>query len=177
MNIIGPPSASLEVVQRKLREQNRSVLFTNEIVPALYKEGLRYGVDPVVMIAQSAKETGYGTFTGKVKPWFCNPAGIKVHPTEQALLAEVSKEPTHGESSLDHERFASWTMGARAQAQHLRRYAGMPVPDDEVVYPRHWVVRLYRLKTVFDLSGRWAPSPSYGSEIANIARTLIEVGL
>lgn len=173
MNIIGPPSASLEVVQRKLREQNRSVLFTNEIVPALYKEGLRYGVDPVLMIAQCAKETGWGTFPGKVKPWFNNTAGIKVHPTEQALYPGV----TDGDNPLAHERFASWTMGARAQAQHLRRYAGMPVPDDEVVYPRHWVVQLYRLKTVFDLSGRWAPSPSYGSEIADIARTLIEVGL
>lgn len=173
MNIIGPPSASLEVVQRKLREQNRSVLFTNEIVPALYKEGLRYGVDPVLMIAQCAKETGWGTFPGKVKPWFNNTAGIKVHPTEQALYPGV----TDGDNPLAHERFASWTMGARAQAQHLRRYAGMPVPDDEVVYPRHWVVQLYRLKTVFDLSGRWAPSPSYGSEVADIARTLIEVGL
>lgn len=173
MNIIGPPSASLEVVQRKLREQNRSVLFTNEIVPALYKEGLRYGVDPVLMIAQCAKETGWGTFPGKVKPWFNNTAGIKVHPTEQALYPGV----TDGDNPLAHQRFASWTMGARAQAQHLRRYAGMPVPDDEVVYPRHWVVQLYRLKTVFDLSGRWAPSPSYGSEIADIARTLIEVGL
>ncbi len=173
MNIIGPPSASLEVVQRKLREQNRSVLFTNEIVPALFKEGLRYGVDPVVMIAQCAKETGWGSFPGKVKPWFNNTAGIKVHPTEQALYPGV----TDGDNPLAHQRFASWTMGARAQAQHLRRYAGMPVPDDEVVYPRHWVVQLYRLKTVFDLSGRWAPSPSYGSEIAAIARTLIEVGL
>jgi hypothetical protein len=173
MNIIGPPSASLEVVQRKLREQNRSVLFVNEITPALYKEGLRYGVDPVLMIAQCAKETGWGTFPGKVKPWFNNTAGIKVHPTEQALYPGV----TDGDNPLAHERFASWTMGARAQAQHLRRYAGMPVPDDEVVYPRHWVVQLYRLKTVFDLSGRWAPSPSYGSEIADIARTLIEVGL
>ncbi len=173
MNIIGPPSASLEVVQRKLREQNRSVLFVNEITPALYKEGLRWGVDPVLMIAQCAKETGWGTFPGKVKPWFNNPAGIKVHPTEQALYPGV----TDGDNPLAHERFASWTMGARAHAQHLRRYAGMPVPDDEVVYPRHWVVQLYRLKTVFDLSGRWAPSPTYGSEISAIAITLIEVGL
>jgi hypothetical protein len=177
MNIMGPPSASLEVVQRKLREQNRGSVFTDLMVPALYEEGLRWGVDPVVMIAQSAKETAWGTFPGKVKGWFNNPAGIKVHPMEQALLAEVSKEPTRGESSLDHARFANWTQGARAQAQHLRRYAGMPVPDNEVVYQRHWVVQLFRLKTVFDLSGRWAPSPSYGSEIVDIARTLIEVGL
>lgn len=173
MNIIGPPSASLAVVLRKLREQNRGSVFVDLMVPALYEEGLKWGVDPVVMIAQSAKETAWGTFPGKVKGWFNNTAGIKVHPVEQAMYPGV----TDGDNPLAHERFASWTMGARAQAQHLRRYAGMPVPDDEVVYSRHWVVQLYRLKTVFDLSGRWAPSPTYGSEIADIARTLVEVGL
>jgi len=179
MNIMGPPSASLEVVQRRLREQNRPAFFTDVMVPALYKEASRLGVDPVIMIAQSAKETNYGQFTGKVKDWFCNPAGIKVSPKEQTLLRDLKtaagiNDPDH---ALDHARFATWTQGAKAQAQHLRRYAGVPVPDEDVVYGRHWTVMLHRLRTVFDLSGKWAPSPTYGSEIVAIARTLIEVGL
>lgn len=179
MNIMGPPSASLEVVQRNLREQNRGSLFVDSMVPALYKEAQRAGVDPVVMIAQSAKETNYGRFTGKVQEWFFNPAGIKVSPKQQALLKVLKdaagiNDPDH---ALDHQIFPSWTMGARAQATHLRRYAGIPVPEDEVVHARYWVVPLYRLRTVEELSGKWAPGTSYGSEVVAIARTLIEVGL
>lgn len=179
MNIIGPPSEQLDVVQRLLRTQRRPEFFIEVMVPALYKEGSRLGVDPVVMIAQSAKETNYGQFTGKVKDWFCNPAGIKVSPKEQALLKQLKDAAgiTDPDHSLDHARFSTWTQGARAHAQHLRRYAGVPVPDEDVVYGRHWTVMLHRLKTVFDLSEKWAPSPTYGSEVAAIARTLIEVGL
>ena len=177
MDIMGAPSAPLNVVQRKLREQNRPTLFVDEMVPALFRAAELYGIDPVVMVAQSAKETGYGTFAGKVKPWFYNTAGIKVSPQEQKLLAEVAKEPTGGESSLDHARFATWFHGACAHATHLRRYAGSPVPEDQVVHARYWSVPLAHVRTVEGLSGRWAPSPSYGPEVVSIARTLIEVGL
>lgn len=173
MNIMGPPSEQLDVVQRALRDSGKSTaLFTEVMVPALYKEALRYGIDPVVMIAQSAKETNYGRFTGKVKDWFCNTAGIKVHPQEQALYPGV----TDGDNPLAHQRFGSWTMGARAHAQHLRAYCGAPVPVEDVVHPRYFVVNR-RIKTVQELSGSWAPSSTYGMEIVSIARSLVEVGL
>lgn len=179
MNIMGPPSEQLEVVQRILRDSGKSTaLFTEVMVPALYKEALRYGIDPVVMIAQSAKETNYGRFTGNVKDWFCNTAGIKVHPQEQALLKQLKdaagiNNPDH---SLDHQRFGSWTMGARGHAQHLRAYCGAPVPTEDVVHPRYWIINR-RIKTVAELSGSWAPSPTYGTEIVSLARSLVEVGL
>lgn len=176
MDIMGAPSASLETVQRKLREQGRPTQFADVIVPALFKAAKLYGIDPVVMVAQCAKETAYGTYPGKVKSWFYNTAGIKVSPQEQKLLAEVSKEPTNGDSPLDHQRFASWFHGAKAHAMHLRAYAGSPVPDEEVVHPRYWSVPLAHIRTVEGLSGRWAPSPTYGTEIVAIARTLIEFG-
>jgi hypothetical protein len=172
MRIMGPPSARIDVIQRKLREQNRPTYFIDVMVPALYKEALRYGIDPVVMVAQSAKETGYGTFTGKVKDWFYNPAGIKVHPTEQALVPGV----TDGDNPLAHQRFSSWTMGARAHAQHLRAYCGAPVPVEDVVHPRYFVVNR-RITSVEELGGAWAPSPTYGNEVQRIALTLIEIGL
>lgn len=176
MRIMGPPSARLDVIQRKLREQNRPAYFIDIMVPALYNEASRYGIDPVVMIAQSAKETGYGTYPGKVKSWFNNTAGIKVHPNEQILLAEVSKEPTSGESPLDHERFSTITMGARAHAQHLRAYCGFPVPVEDVVHPRYFVINR-RIASVEELGGTWAPSPTYGNEVQRIALSLIEMGL
>lgn len=179
MNIMGPPSASLEVIQRKLREQNRGSLFVDSMVPALYNEAIRHGVDPVVAIAQSAKETNYGRFTGKVQEWFFNTAGVKVSPKQQALLKVLKdaagiNDPDH---ALDHQIYPSWVMGARSQVQHLRRYAGAPVPEEDVIHARYWVVPLHRLRTVEELSGKWAPSSSYGREIVAIARTLIEVGL
>lgn len=172
MDIMGPPSASLEVIQRKLGEQGAPERFAVVIVPALYKEALRYGIDPVVMVAQSAKETNWGRFTGNVKDWFFNTAGIKVSPMEQAMVPGV----TDKDNPLAHQRFASWTMGARGHAQHLRAYCGAPVPSEDVVHPRYFVV-MSRIKTVEALSGKWAPSPTYGAEIVQIARNLIEVGL
>lgn len=173
MDIMGAPSAPLDVVQRKLREQNRPSYFIDVMVPELFKAAQLYGIDPVVMVAQSAKETAWGTFPGKVKQWFNNTAGIKVAPQEQALYPGI----TDGDNPLAHARFATVFHGAKAHAMHLRAYAGSPVPADEVVHARYWVVPLAHVRTVEGLSGRWAPSPSYGSEIVSIARTLIEVGL
>jgi N-acetylmuramoyl-L-alanine amidase len=178
MRIMGPPSAQLDVVQRKLREQGRPAYFIDVMVPVLYKEGQRAGVDPVVMIAQSAKETGWGTFPGKVPLWFCNTAGIKISPEQQKLL-KVLKDAagiTDPDHMLDHECFPSWTMGARAHAQHLRAYCGAPVPLEDVVHPRYFAVSR-RISSVEQLSGNWAPSATYGAEVQRIALSLIEIGL
>ena len=173
MDIMGAPSEQRDVVLRKLIEKGPMVsdLFVDYMFPALWEEAQRYGIDPVVMVAQSGKETNWGKFTGNVKDWFYNTAGIKVSPSEQKFAPGV----TDGDNPLAHERFASWTMGARAHAQHLRAYCGAHVPADEVVHPRYFAV-MQRIKTVEALSGKWAPSPSYGSENVAIARTLVEVG-
>lgn len=165
MRIIGPPSATLAIVTAAIQGRaGVAPLFIEDMLPVLWAAGLKYGIDPVGMVAQSAKETNWGNFTGKVQPEFYNTSGIKIR--HQALFPGI----TDGNSPLAHTMFPNWETGAEAHAQHLRAYAGWPV-DDLIVDPRYVYVRA-SLENFEELGGKWAPSPSYGTELVSIARTL-----
>ena len=167
MRIIGPASASRETVLARVNATpNVHARFASEMFPALWSAALFYGVDPVGMVAQSAKETGWGRFTGNVRPEFFNTAGIKIR--YQNLFPGV----TDGDRPLAHAMFANWSVGAVAHAQHLRAYTGWPV-DDLIVDPRYVYVKPeLKLENFEDLGGRWAPSTQYGVELVAIARSL-----
>ena len=163
MRIIGPPSATLDTVRARL--STASALFRDTMLPALWQAGLDYLVDPVGVVAQSYKETAGGNFTGKVKAGFFNTCGLKVR--DQALAPELA-----GDLPLAHAMFPSWQVGAVAQVQHLRAYAGWPV-DGLIVDPRYvWVIGKRRCESFEELGGKWAPSPSYGIELVTIANRL-----
>lgn len=165
MRIIGPPTADEDYIPA-LTTMGATPLFMNTIAPALWLAAVRYGLDPVGVVAQSFKETGGGTFRGKVKPEFCNPAGIKIR--YQALYPGI----TDGDNPLAHAMFPNWEVGAEAHAQHLRAYAGWPVPG-LIVDPRYtFVIGKHFCENFEDLSGKWAPSPTYGDELVTIARKL-----
>jgi hypothetical protein len=127
-----------------------------------------YGIDPVGVVAQSHKETGGGKFGGKARPEFYNTCGLKIR--HQPLFPGV----TDGDNPLAHAMFASWQVGAVAHVQHLRAYAGWPVPDtDLVVDPRYvFVIGRYACEDFAELGGKWAPSASYGTELETVARQL-----
>lgn len=167
MRIIGPPSATFETVRDNLAGMGSTALFVNQMFPALWTQGLRYGVDPVGVVAQSFKETGGGKFAGKVKPDFCNPCGLKVRV--QSMLPELA-----GDQPLAHQIFPNWDVGARAHVQHLRAYAGWPVePDDLIVDPRYtYVIGKPWVESFEDLSGKWAPALDYGTTLVAVARRL-----
>jgi hypothetical protein len=185
MRIIGPPSASYSTIMynlsTSLTDTNPDLLrsadiFRAEMAYELWSAGNRYGIDPVGMIAQSYKETGGGTFPGKVKPSFYNTCGLKIR--NQGVLG-TPDDPTAGDQPLAHAMFASWQVGAEAQAQHLRAYSGWSlemevVPNRIIVDPRYtYVVGKHRCETFEDLSGKWAtPGKTYGEEIVVIARKL-----
>lgn len=170
MRIIGPPSASLNRVTTALSAMGTSVnpTFITQMVPQLWEAGVSYGIDPVGLIAQSAKETGYGNFRGAVHPEFCNPCGLKV-----ASLAVVKTliPTTNDDHPLMHAQFPSWRVGALAHAQHVRAYAGWPLqPEEFIVSPRYFlVVTKYALQNWSEFgNGKWAPSPTYGTEVEQI---------
>lgn len=193
MRILGPSSASYSTVVRNLNAFINAAsinapdplslglitstdIFRNAMVPALWNAAVRYGLDPVGMIAQSHKETGGGTFLGKVKPNFYNTCGLKIR--HQGILG-TPDDPTIGEQPLAHAMFPNWQVGAEAHAQHLRAYAGYPLDEEDVpsrlvVDPRYTlVVGKYRCESFEDLSGRWAiPGKTYGEEIVATARKL-----
>ena len=164
--IIAAPSATLEHLQRRADELGSTPLFTDEVIPALYAAALHYGIDPTVMVAQSAHETGFAKFGRAVTPEHHNTCGLKV------------KRPVGPDDNPDdHMRFPDWLTGAKAHAQHLLAYASVPLPPGEPdLDPRAVWVRPhdYGITRMRQLGGHWAPSPTYGNRVEDMARRLLE---
>lgn len=171
MRIIGPPSAARDTALANAAARpgvhNR---FLVEMFDPLWNAGLALGIDPVGVVAQAAKETGWGTFGGRVRPEFHNTCGLKNTPAQQRLFPGVSD----GDNPLSHAMFASWDEGATAHVQHLCAYTGQPV-NGLAVDPRYQVVVVLGRKPVetFEgLGGLWAPALDYGERLVEIARYL-----
>lgn len=128
-----------------------------DIAPLYWEYGKKTGISPEVMYAQSAHETGYGRYTGIVPPEYNNWAGIK---TATAT----------GDKPEDHEQFATPEDGVRAHFNHMSAYVGLsPIGEPHGRY--HLVVKLSwagTVKTVEELNGKWAPSPTYHERIVNM---------
>ncbi len=168
MKLVDPPSAPEAHVLGRLAALTPAPRFTQEMFPALWQAGLHYGIDPVGLVAQSYKETGAGKFSGQVSARFYNTAGIKIRHLD--LFPGV----TDGDRPLAHQMFPNWPVGAAAQAQHVRAYAGQPVTGELIVDPRYvLVIGRHALTHWAELGGRWAPSPSYGTEIEKLMQQLI----
>lgn len=166
MRIIGPATATRELVTGVVANTIKAApIFLADILPALWAAAERNIIDPVGVIAQSGKETGWGRFGGAVTPQHYNTAGVKVRHLGYGGLT------TDGDAQLAHAAFASWEVGALAHVQHLRAYAGWPVLG-LVVDPRYWLVVNQRCENWADLGGKWAPSATYGTEIEATMRQL-----
>lgn len=172
MPILGPDSAGLAAAQEWARSKKAHATFVNDILPSLHAAAVESreansgrGIDFAVLVAQSAKETGWGRFGGVLDASFRNTAGIKT---------------AGGGGDFDpdaHQRFPSWAEGARAHVNHLSGYVGLyPVGEPHPRY--HTVARLSwagSIKTVEELGARWAPSGSYGTDIVKMVRELSEM--
>ena len=168
MKILAPPSASRDTVAFHLPPMAGST-FRDSMFPWLWTAAVEYGIDPVGMVAQSGKETAWGTFPGNVKDWFYNPAGIKVAHDQLVMDLLATTDANH---PLVHQQFQNWWVGAIAHAQHLRAYCNAPV-DGLIVDPRyHLVIGRAEVVTWGELGGRWAGSPTYGIEIEDIMHRL-----
>jgi hypothetical protein len=140
----------------------------------LWRAASQYGLDPVGLVAQAAKETNWGNYTGRVKPEFHNTCGLKVAPEQQALVFpdQPDPRPTADDKPLAHAMFSNWWIGAKAHAQHLCAYTGQLI-GEEPVDPRYeLVVNKHWCENFEDLGGKWAPAPDYGVKIVAIARRL-----
>jgi hypothetical protein len=166
MRILGPPSANYDVVRANLIRLGAHDRFVNDMLPALWMAAVKYAIDPPGMVSQAFKETGGGKFGGKALWQFHNTCGLKLR--YPGLFPEST-----GDMPLAHSQFASWDVGAEAHAQHLRAYTGCAIDGHLNIDPR-WVFvwGKYRVETFEELGGKWAPSPSYGTEIVDIAGQL-----
>ncbi|PRY35340.1 glucosaminidase domain-containing protein [Umezawaea tangerina] len=169
MRILGPSpvGVTLATVKALLPALGATPRFVNEMAGPLWTAAEKYAVYPPGVLAQAFKETKGGAYGGQVKPEHCNTAGLKLR--YPGLYPETS-----GDQPQAHAQFPSWEVGAEAHVQHLRAYTGCLVTGHLNVDPRWvFVVGKYRIETFEELGGKWAPSPSYGTELVAIANQLI----
>jgi len=169
MRIIGPNSATFAKVKANIAASGKAhPRFIDEMLTPLWVASHKYGIDAVGVVAQALKETGWGHYGGAVKPEFYNTCGLKIRHT--AMFPGV----TDGDNPLAHQIFPNWEVGAEAHLQHLRAYAGWALALDTLLVDGRYgyVYGKYRLENFADLGGKWAPSPTYGTELEALARTL-----
>ncbi|MBJ9781639.1 cell wall-binding repeat-containing protein [Clostridioides difficile] len=154
-SILGQPTASLEACLKWAKSKKANDLFI-ELIPILYDTAVQEGVNPVLAVAQSAKETGFCNFGGVLDASFKNPCGLKT---------------SVGGSDTDknaHSRFDTWEEGILAQIQHLCLYAGQDgYPLSNPVDPRHEKSLFGNAKTVESLSNNWAGG-QYGQDLVRM---------
>lgn len=165
MDIFGPPTASFADILT--RSAGAKDVFLKEMAPASWFAAVTHGIDPVVQIAQMAHETGWGAFPGNVRPWFFNPCGLKIRNPGEIPA-------TTGDQPYAHAQFGSWMAGCVAHSQHLLGYARRPQnPGEPILSARLvWINSPIAVTTVEGLSGRWAPSATYGDRVVVVAKKL-----
>ena len=166
--IINGPTVPLAHIQGYARTVSKINGWYMNALLALWAAGIKTGVDPTVLAAQCAHETGWGNFGGAVTPQHGNTAGLKT------LVAS-------GDMASDHARFATgrdlipW-VGALAQAHHLMLYAGLATPFDSPDERAQLIgIGLFgSAPYVEDLGGKWAPAPDYGTKVAAICQRMVD---
>ena len=153
--IVGESKVTLKQAKNWAQSRGAHERFV-KIADLYWKYGKETGIRPDVLYAQAAKETNYGKFTGKVVPEQNNWAGIK---TQNAS----------GDTTEDHESFATPEDGVRAHFNHMAAYLGTePVGKTHdryaVAASASWAGSI---RYAEELGGHWAPEPSYGEDLVN----------
>jgi hypothetical protein len=150
-----------------------------ELAKLYVKYGKRFGIRADMAWAQMIHETGYGQYGGDVHPEQNNMVGIGA---------------TGG--GVPGNSFATAELGVIAQYAHLAWYlypdhvsdpycALVTQPTDGPITapgdPRHFVqesgsVHKGNVRTVYELSGKWATGGTYGSAIQAIVGKMIDGG-
>ena len=175
MKIINKPTATYKQCEEWIKSKKSANKLALENLPIMWDCAIKNGIDPVVLIAQSMKETGWYNFGGVVPASFHNPCGLKI--TKGGGDYEIGA----------HMRFKSWEDGIMAQSDHLALYAGGPyVPkyspecashlnedhmdNGTTKDPRHFTYLFGKCPTVESLGCNWAPSASYGTDIVKMVK-------
>ena len=175
MKIINKPTATYKQCELWIKSKKTANKLALENLPIMWNCAIKNGIDPVVLIAQSMKETGWYNFGGVVPASYHNPCGLKI--TKGGGDYEVGA----------HMRFKSWEDGIMAQSDHLALYAGGPyVPkyspecashlnadhmdNGTTKDPRHFTYLFGKCPTVESLGCNWAPSASYGTDIVKMIK-------
>lgn len=158
--IMAKPTATVAQMQEWARGKKAHEKFV-ELAPVYFDISNMVGVNPIVIYAQSAKETGYMNFGGVLDITYNNPCGMKT------TTGGPNQDPNA------HQRFGDWAQGIRAQVDHLALYAGAPgYPQWDTPDPRHFAYLHGTAKTVEELGGKWAGSATYGTDIVKMMKEI-----
>lgn len=163
IQIVGPASADYYTLVRNAERLRASDWFKRALV-CYWHIADKTPVDPVVLAAQCAIETGWGKFGGDVKAEYGNPCGMRNYNGDH--FAEF---PMHyGEYPLE---------GTLAHAEHLAAYAGFPCrpgtlnPRERFVRPgsKNFGIVRYVEELGGDQDGTvvWASDPLYGDKVVS----------
>ena len=120
-------------------------------------------VNPAIAYVQAAKETGFGKFGGVLDESYKNPCGLKI----SAGGGDTDKNA--------HNKFDSWDDGVKAHMDHLALYAGAKgYPKNNTSDPRHFATIKGKATTVNSLGTKWAPSATYGEEVNQLYKNLMD---
>lgn len=174
IKVLGLPSAHIMAVYSSLEMLDPAPTpWFWKAVEALWQQGLRYGIDPVVLVAQSGHETGWGRFGRAVTESHGNTAGIKIRDVPKG--AADDDPDIHARFAIDPVDGTPW-QGALAHVHHLGLYAGRVPPRDTPDPRAKWVwpgtQGFGSVVHVRDLGTKWAPSPEYGLRVESTAAAL-----
>lgn len=184
MNILTNQTATLNQCLNYTKSIKNANKLCLELVPIIYRESIKRGINPAIAIAQAYKETGYFNFGGVLNESFHNVCGLKI--------------PAGGgdKDKNAHKKFKDWNTGINAFLDHLALYAGAKeypkysndlsnyykskkLKYDESLKnkgftedPRHFTYLHGKCKTVESLSGNWAPDKKYGSDIITMVKKI-----
>lgn len=151
--ILRKPTITVFQMQEWALAEEADPLFI-ELAPTFYDVSVKYGVDPAITYAQSAKETNFMHFTGVLDASYKNPCGLKI------TAGGGDKDPDA------HKRFDTWEEGITAMVHHMALYAGhVDFPKKDSPDPRHFESIYGTAPNVEDLGGKWAPSLDYGHDV------------
>ena len=155
-DILSEPTVTIQQMKQwaKTRASNREFI---DLAELYYHLSLERNINPAISYAQFAHATGF-LYSIKsaagLDASYHNPCGLKV---------------PQGGGDYDknaHMKFATWHDGISAHLDHLALYSGAKnYPKKDTLDPRHFQYLLGTAKTVESLSGKWAPSQSYGDKL------------
>jgi hypothetical protein len=150
---------------RSTGKTSRATVDIDTLARYFIEEGEAEGVAGDIAFAQSIVETGYFSFSDRVRPEFNNFSGLGA--VDSGTSAEV---------------FPDARTGVRAQIQHLRAYADPGVTVDDLAHPLvdtrfHLVRPTGRAPTWEQFGGGvWATDPDYAGKVLRIRLSILQWG-
>lgn len=161
-NILGKSEATLEQAIQWAKNRNAPQAFI-DVADLYWDLAPIKNIKPEILYAQNAHETNFMRYTGVVPASYNNMAGIKI------AQGGSCSDP------LAHESFDSPADGVKAHISHICAYVGQPPFDNP--HGRYYVVAglpwAGSIKYLEELSGKWAPSATYHTKIAQFLEEML----